>query len=121
MSRAKATRTSGAKLRPGNAWRSGTTTAKDAWIAGPAAAVGRALGEIGEGARFTLLARHGDDERPAGEVSLNRALPPDADAALAFDPVGNSRPELHPTGLVHGVRAFAYRAGRRWRGAEAAR
>jgi hypothetical protein len=82
-----------------------------------AASVGRRLEEVAAGDRFTMSVRHGDEERPAGVVTLDRALSPAEDAALAFDPVRNSLPEVHPTGLVHGVRAFAYRVSQRWRGA----
>jgi hypothetical protein len=80
-------------------------------------ALGRDLDEVAEGDEFLLGIRRGGTERPAGRATLTRALPPDADAALAFDPVRNSVPDLHPTGLLHGVRAFAYRLSQRWRGA----
>jgi len=78
---------------------------------------GRGLGEIEEGACFVLEYRQGDTTRPAGRVRLGRPVDARVDAALAFDPVRNSLPELRPTGLVHGVRAFAYRASQVWRGA----
>ncbi|MEU4424960.1 hypothetical protein AB0F81_30435 [Actinoplanes sp. NPDC024001] len=51
-----------------------------------------------------------------GRVRFGAALPAATDAALAFDPVRNSTADLHPTGAVHGVRAYAYRASHRWRG-----
>jgi hypothetical protein len=64
-----------------------------------------------EGGRFVLSAGE-----PLGEVTVGRRLPPEDDAALAFDPVRNSLPDLHPTGFVHGTRALAYRWSQRWRG-----
>ena len=67
----------------------------------------------GDGARLLLAA----DDRAFGTVIFGERLPDRADAALAFDPIRNTTPDLHPTGLIHGVRAFAYRAGQRWRGA----
>lgn len=51
-----------------------------------------------------------------GRVSFGSALPPAEDAALAFDPVRRSSPDLHPSGTVHGLRAFAYKFSQRWRG-----
>jgi hypothetical protein len=80
-------------------------------------ALGRTLRDLGEGDRLLLSFRRDGVARPIGRVTLSRALPADADAALAFDPVRNSLPDLHPTGLVHGVRAFAYRFSQRRRGA----
>lgn len=82
--------------------------------------VGSRLGEVEAGDRFVLDVRHGTGGRRVGRVRLRAVLSPAADAALAFDPIRNSLPDLHPTGLVHGVRAFAYRASQRWRGAEPA-
>lgn len=69
-------------------------------------------------ARLLLLVddRHGT--RAFGRVTLGRPLDADADAALAFDPVRHTAPGLHPTGLVHASRAWAYRVGQRWRGAD---
>ncbi|MEU4623441.1 hypothetical protein AB0G04_26145 [Actinoplanes sp. NPDC023801] len=52
-----------------------------------------------------------------GRVRLGDLLDRDTDAALSFDPIRNSSPDLHPTGLLHGVRALAYPASQRWRGA----
>ncbi|HEX5203803.1 MAG TPA: hypothetical protein VFW27_28085, partial [Actinoplanes sp.] len=72
MGRAKAARTSGAKLRPGNAWRSGTTTAKDAWIAGPGRRSMRAVGELRPGVQ-QLDVENGDRaRRAAGSQSRRR-------------------------------------------------
>jgi hypothetical protein len=85
-----------------------------------AASAGRRLDEVAEGDRFEVAVRNDSGERPAGVVTLGRALSPAEDAALAFDPVRNSLPDLHPTGLVHGARAFAYRVSQRWRGARPA-
>jgi len=68
--------------------------------------------------RAALLLYAGPD--PVGRVTFGAPLPPPADAALAFDPVRNAPADLHPVGLMHGVRAFAYRASRRWRGASVA-
>lgn len=82
-----------------------------------ATAPGRDLDAVTQGNRFDLETEHGDRAHSVGRVSLEHALPPEADAALAFDPVRNSLHDLHPTGLVHGVRALAYRASQRWRGA----
>lgn len=62
-----------------------------------------------------------DAGRPFAEVTVGRPLSPGADAALAFDPVRNALPDLHPTGLVHAARAFACRWSQRWRGATPAR
>lgn len=69
-----------------------------------------------DGARLILFA----DDRPFARVTFGAALPTAADAALAFDPVRNATAGLHPTGVIHGVRTFAYRAGQRWRGARPA-
>jgi hypothetical protein len=69
-----------------------------------------------DGARLLLSA----DDRPFGTVTFGNPLSAEADAALAFDPIRNTGPDRHPTGTVHGIRAFAYRAGQRWRGAEPA-
>jgi hypothetical protein len=69
-----------------------------------------------DGARLLLAA----DDRPFGRVTFGAALPAGTDAALAFDPVRNTTPDLHPTGVIHGSRAFAYRISQRWRGARPA-
>ncbi|MCA2214800.1 hypothetical protein [Jidongwangia harbinensis] len=69
-----------------------------------------------DGARLVLSA----DDRPFGRVTLDSPLPAGTDAALAFDPIRNTTPDLHPSGAIHGVRAFAYRIGQRWRGARPA-
>jgi hypothetical protein len=84
-------------------------------------ALGRALPEVAEGDRIVLGVRHAGVARPLGRVTLGPVRSPAADAALAYDPVRNSLPDLHPTGLVHGVRAGAYRLSQRWRGATPAR
>jgi hypothetical protein len=55
------------------------------------------------------------DARPFGRLVLGRELPAGADAALAFDPVGNAPADLTPTGLLNATRAVAYRASQRWR------
>lgn len=52
-----------------------------------------------------------------GRVRFGAALPPGADAALAFDPVRNSTADLYPAGIIQGVRAAAYLVSRRWRSA----
>jgi hypothetical protein len=54
---------------------------------------------------------------PFGRVAFGTRLPDAADARLAFDPVRNTRPDLHPTGVLHATRALAYRVGQRWRDA----
>jgi hypothetical protein len=69
-----------------------------------------------DGARLLLEA----DGRAFGRVTFGDVLPPETDAALAFDPVRHTTADLHPTGLIHGSRAFAYRIGQRWRGARPA-
>jgi hypothetical protein len=79
--------------------------------------LGRALDEVGPPGQVVLELWRGAAVHPVGRVSWHRALPAGADAALAFNPVHNALPGLHPTGLVHGVRAFAYRWSQRWRGA----
>jgi hypothetical protein len=85
-------------------------------------ALGRELTQVGEGDRLLLQIRETDGfERSVARLRLGRPLPPETDGALAFDPVRNSLPELHPTGLVHGLRAFAYRTGQHWRGVTPAR
>jgi hypothetical protein len=65
-----------------------------------------------EGAKLLVSA----DGVPFGRLTFGAALPATADAALAFDPVRNTTADLHPTGLVHASRAWAYRAAQRWRG-----
>jgi hypothetical protein len=67
----------------------------------------------GDGARLILSA----DGAPFGTVRFGTVLPAEVDAALAFDPIRNTTADLHPTGEVHAVRAFAYRLSQRWRGA----
>jgi hypothetical protein len=69
-----------------------------------------------DGARMILSA----GDQPFGVLRFGEVLPSEADAELAFDPVVNTRPDLHPTGLVHASRAVAYRLSQRWRGAQPA-
>jgi hypothetical protein len=64
-----------------------------------------------DGARLLLMA----DDRTFGAVRFGELLPPRTDAALAFDPVHNSADDLHPTGLIHGLRGLTYRLSQRWR------
>jgi hypothetical protein len=74
-----------------------------------------------DGARLLLAVAEGADApRPYGRVTFGAVLPAEGDAALAFDPVRYAPPDLHPTGLVHGSRALAYRLSQRWRGARPA-
>ncbi|GIE33808.1 hypothetical protein Ait01nite_068530 [Actinoplanes italicus] len=68
-------------------------------------------------ADLLLYAVRADRVQTFGRVRLGDLLARDTDAALAFDPIRNSSPDLYPTGLLHGVRAVAYRASQRWRGA----
>jgi hypothetical protein len=71
-------------------------------------------------AGLLLLAEYDGTSQVIGRVSLGSALSPARDAELAFDPVRHSSPDLHPSGTVHGLRAFAYRFSQRWRGVEPA-
>ena len=64
------------------------------------------------GASIRLSALGG---QPVGQVFFGSLLPPDVDATLAFDPIRNAPPELHPSGAIHGSRALAYRLSQRWR------
>jgi hypothetical protein len=68
-------------------------------------------------AELLLYVVRDSGEQAFGRVRFGGLLDRDTDAALAFDPIRNSSPDLHPTGLLHGVRAVAYKASRRWRGA----
>jgi hypothetical protein len=68
-------------------------------------------------ARLLLFADHDGTARPFGRVSFGSLLLPAMDGASAFDPVRYSTTDLHPSGTVHGVRAFVYRLSQRWRGA----
>jgi hypothetical protein len=83
--------------------------------AGPA--LGDTLDSIPRGAAL-ILSFADRDPRPRafGRVTLAGPLPAETDAALAFDPIRDSGEDLHPTGTIHGVRAFAYHASQRWRG-----
>lgn len=89
------------------------------------APLGRSLEDVTAAAArgaALLLGVSGVDPRPhpVARVVLGDPLDAAADAALAFDPVRNTDADLHPTGLVHASRAWAYRAGQRWRGARPA-
>lgn len=55
--------------------------------------------------------------RPFGEVRIGTPLDGPADAALAFDPVGNLPTRLRAVGPVARLRAPAYRGSQRGRGA----
>ncbi|MGK5677949.1 hypothetical protein [Actinoplanes sp. URMC 104] len=79
------------------------------------APLGRDLDSV-TGGRITLYA----GDRAFGRVSLGEPLSERTDAELAFDPIRNTAPDLHPTGTIHGTRAFAYRLSQRWRGARPA-
>ena len=79
--------------------------------------LGRTLDEVtalARTGRARLLLQAGDE--PVGVVSFGAPLAPETDAALAFDPVRNATPDLHPSGAIHGSRALAYRLSQRWRG-----
>jgi hypothetical protein len=65
-------------------------------------------------------ARGGAAAVPWGRVRFGDGLPALVDAELAFDPIRNAPPDLHPTGTIHGVRAAAYRLSQQWRGARPA-
>jgi hypothetical protein len=80
-------------------------------------ALGRALPQLAAGDRLLLGIRHAGAERAFGRVTLGAEKSPATDAALAFDAIRNSSPDLHPTGFVHGLRAGAYRLSQLWRGA----
>jgi hypothetical protein len=85
------------------------------------APLGRTLESVSAAAgsgrgRLLLYARRDQVTRLFGRVTFGSALPPPADSALAFDPICNSSADLHPSGTAHGLRAFAYRLGQRWRG-----
>jgi hypothetical protein len=67
-------------------------------------------------ARLLLYADPDGTARLFGRVSFGALLPPATDAVLAFDPIRQSSTDLHPSGTVDGVRAFAYRLSQRWRG-----
>jgi hypothetical protein len=71
----------------------------------------------GPGAALLMVA----DGVPFGRLTFGAVLSPEADAELAFDPVRHTDADLHPTGLIHASRAWAYRAAQRWRGARPAR
>jgi hypothetical protein len=99
-----------------------TGTGRKVYLSARPAADGRALGRTLEsvvtaaardGARLVVAA----DGQPFGTVIFGDLVPAATDAGLAFDPVRNSAPDLHPTGLIHASRALAYRLSQRWRGA----
>jgi hypothetical protein len=70
-----------------------------------------------DGASMLLgAARGGDPVRIYGRVRFGALRPAPVDARLAFDPIRNAPPDLHPTGTIHGSRAAAYRLSQRWRG-----
>ncbi len=73
-----------------------------------------------QGARLLLHIIDDDREALIGRIVLGERLPAAVDDALAFDPIRNAPARLHPTGLVHASRAFAYRLSQRWRGAHPA-
>jgi hypothetical protein len=77
--------------------------------------LGRSVTSVAPGDRLLLSVRRGTEAHTVGRVTFGRPLPPSADAELAFDPVRNSLPDLHPTGFIHTTRAFAYRWSQRWR------
>lgn len=101
------------------AYRTGSRTKlyPSAWPDPDGPALGASLADLAAGARIELGVRYGGTQHPYGRVTLDSELPPATDAALAFDPVRNSGPDLHPTGFVHRLRASAYRLSQRWRGA----
>ena len=76
----------------------------------PEAKLGDDLAAIRSG-RITLSA----GDRPFGRVTFDSPLTADEDDALAFDPIRNTLPDLHPIGLIHRSRAAAYPLSQRWR------
>lgn len=68
-------------------------------------------------AGLLLYVEHDGMSEVFGRLRFGPVLSPAADAALAFDAVRRSSADLHPSGTVHGLRAFAYRLSQRWRGA----
>ena len=109
------------------AYRTGSEPPRKIYLAAVPDPDGPALGRTLEsvvaatrhgGARLLLALLDADGGlRPFGRLVIDTALPAEADAALAFDPVRNTTPDLHPTGLVHASRAAAYRLAQQWRGA----
>ncbi|GAA0809829.1 hypothetical protein Sya03_45940 [Spirilliplanes yamanashiensis] len=67
--------------------------------------------------RMLLSAQDHRERRVYGRVTLGEPLTEQADAALTFDPVRNTTPGLHPAGLIHGSRRYAYPLSQWWRGA----
>jgi hypothetical protein len=89
------------------------------------AALGRTLASVcaaagHDGAGLLLLLADGAAVETVGRVRFGAPLSPAQDDALAFDPVRNVPADLHPTGIIHGSRAAAYRLSQRWRGAQPA-
>ncbi|GAA4965421.1 hypothetical protein GCM10025331_67090 [Actinoplanes utahensis] len=82
----------------------------------PGTPLGDSLSEIKPHATLLLYAIRGGRSQPFARLTLGTSLSPAADEALTFDPIRNSTEDLHPTGLLHGVRALAYPASQRWRG-----
>jgi hypothetical protein len=74
-----------------------------------------------DGAHLLLALAEGGTAEVVGRVRFGQVLSAGQDATLAFDPVRNVSPDLHPTGTVHGTRALAYPLSQRLRGARPAR
>jgi len=98
-----------------------TGSGRKLYLSAEADPAGRALGRTLES--VCTAAEHDDarlilaaDDEPFGAVVFGAPLPAAMDAVLAFDPVRNAGEDLHPTGTIHGLRAFAYRLSQRWRG-----
>jgi hypothetical protein len=86
---------------------------------------GRSLDEVAVSARgdgpslILAVASAVGPWRPFGQVRVRTPLDAHADAALAFDPIGNLPPGLRAAGPIAWLREHTYRASRRARGAEA--
>jgi len=76
---------------------------------------------LGDATYVLAVASRGGRWQRWGELRLEEALPPAADAALAFDPAGNDLPELRATGLLQQLRRATYRGSQRGRDAVAPR
>lgn len=97
-----------------------TGTGRKVYLAAAATRSGPMLGRSLDAVAAAALTGHAEltlfaDDQPFGRVTFGALLPASADASLAFDPIRNATPDLHPTGLIHGARAWAYRASQRWR------